>query len=97
MGLQLQGTDLQTGPQPHNDSRGSELQRCDAKYGHDMDGRVEVTWTSVVRLMLGTLSPGAVTRLLSKVDFSNVPGGNGVHEQLHSLLVRLGAVHTQQR
>ena len=63
----------------------------------DLTGRTEVTWTHVFRLMLGTLSPSAVTRLLSKVDLNGVPGGGGAEVQLHRLLVRLAAVHTQQR
>jgi len=40
-----------------------------------------VTWTLVVRLMLGSLSPGAVT---SRVDFCSVPGGSVVKEHLHA-------------
>ena len=63
----------------------------------DLTGRTEVTWTHVFRLMLGTLSPSAVTRLLSKVDLNSVPGGGGAEVQRHRLLVRLAAVHTQQR
>ena len=92
-GLRLGRTDQRS----QNDIRGSELQHYNAKYGHDMDARAEVTWMSVVRLMLGSLSPGAVTQLLLRVDISSVPGGSRVQEQLHDLLVRLGAVHTQQR
>ena len=63
----------------------------------DLTDRTEVTWTHVFKLMLGTLSPSAVTRLLSKVDLNSVPGGSGAEVQLHRLLVRLAAVHTQQR
>jgi len=92
-GLRLGRTDQRF----QNDIRDSELQHYNAKYGHDMDARAEVTWTSVVRLMLGSLSPGAVTQLLLRVDISSVPGGSRVQEQLHDLLVQLGAVHTQQR
>ena len=88
-------SDLQSSQQTHNGitaGRSSRPPPCD-----ELAGRTEVTWTHMFRLMLGTLSPSAVTRLLSKVDLNDVPGGGGAEVQLHRLLVRLAAVHTQQR
>ena len=93
--VELEGGPTVTRLPTHNGitaGRSSRPPPCDG-----LAGRTEVTWTHMFRLMLGTLSPSAVTRLLSKVDLNDVPGGGGAEVQLHRLLVRLAAVHTQQR
>ena len=62
------------------------------------EGRFELTWLAVFRLMLASLGPGIVWELLSDVDATaQLQQGGALPQQLHSLLVRLTAVHTQQR
>ena len=59
--------------------------------------KFELTWLGVFRLMLGRLGPEVVGELLSGVDTAAWQEGGALQQQLHSLLVRLTAVRTQQR
>ena len=56
----------------------------------------ELSWLGVFRYMLACLGPSLVSELLSTVDISGVHGG-AVERKVHSLLVQLSSIHTQQR
>lgn len=60
-------------------------------------GKFELTWLAVFRLMLSSLGPRMVWGMLAEVEATAQLQGGALPQQLHSLLVRLTAVHTQQR
>ena len=66
-------------------------ERC---YGDAVPGS-ELTQLELLKLMLGSLPPLAVSKLLSSCN-GNCFGGK-TREQLHSVLSKLTSIHTQQR
>ena len=70
---------------------GGRTERC---YGDAVSGS-ELTQLELLKLMLGSLPPLVVSKLLSSCN-GNCFGGK-TREQLHSVLSKLTSIHTQQR
>ena len=59
----------------------------------EIDPLVELTWSGVLRLMIGSLPPTLVIKLLSSCHGDRF----GICEQLHTLLSQLTQIQTKQR
>ena len=59
----------------------------------EIDPLVELTWSGVLRLMIGSLPPTIVIKLLSSCQGDRF----GICEQLHTLLSQLTHIQTKQR
>ena len=68
--------------------------RTEHCYGDAVSGS-ELTQLELLKLMLGSLPPLAINKLLSSCS-GNCFGGK-TREQLHSVLSKLTSIHTQQR